>query len=139
MTQIIIATHHSLADGFKSTLEYIAPGLNNVHTINAYLDNRPIELDVEEVMNNIPENENIIVFTDLLGGSVNQEFTKYLSKREFYLISGTNFPILLSLALKSQTEDLTPEDIDIAIRESREQLVYVNKLLSSIEMEDEDE
>ena len=78
MTKIIIASHHSLAEGFKSTLEYIAPGVANIVTLNAYLDNVSIEDQVKAIMNELKEDEETIIFTDLLGGLVNQELTKYL-------------------------------------------------------------
>ncbi|KXB38521.1 PTS sugar transporter subunit IIA [Aerococcus christensenii] len=139
MTKIIIASHHSLAEGFKSTLEYIAPGVANIVTLNAYLDNVSIEDQVKAIMNELKEDEETIIFTDLLGGSVNQEFTKYLPYKKFHLITGANFPVILSLVLKAQNETLADQVIEETIEEAKKQIIYVNKIFNIHEVDEEDE
>ncbi|WP_438478266.1 PTS sugar transporter subunit IIA [Streptococcus pluranimalium] len=138
MTKIIIASHHKLADGLKDTLNYILPSSPDIISMPMYLDNEPIDKKVESALKNINENEKVIVFTDMLGGSVNQEFSKYANE-QIHVITGVNLPILLTIALVAQNGDVSVNQIKEAITESRNQLLYVNEIISSQEMDDLDE
>lgn len=139
MKKIIIATHNRLAEGLKNTLEYIAPNTVEIIDINAYLDDTPIEEQIEKALEQFEEDEQIFVFTDLLGGSVNQEFAKKISEKKIELISGVNLPVVLTIALSLSGGDVTPEAIRQVIEESRNQLVYVNDSLLEQDIDDEDE
>lgn len=81
MKKIIVATHHKLAEGFKETLNYISPNTVEVLYINAYADDTELSEQIDEVLSHFQNDEQIFVFTDLLGGSVNQEFAKELVKK----------------------------------------------------------
>lgn len=139
MKKIVIATHSNLAEGFKDTLNYIAPNTVEVEVINAYIKSDRVEEEIEEVLNKFDSSEQILVFTDLLGGSVNQEFAKFLNQKNIHLIAGANLPVILTLSIAFSMNDLTDEDIVKTIEESRNQLVYVNEVLSSAGGDDFDE
>lgn len=139
MKKIIIATHHKLAEGFKNTLNYIAPNTVDILVINGYVDDEPIESQIEKALDQFDSNDQILVFTDLLGGSVNQSFAKTLEEKEIKLVSGLNLPVLLTLAIQFNGNDLSDDDIRSAIKGAREQLVYVNDVLSEQDMDDMDE
>lgn len=138
MKKIIIASHHNLANGLKSTIEYIAPDTVKIIDINAYLDNTLLITQIEEALENFEKDEQILVFTDLLGGSVNQEFAKKISEYNIELISGVNLPIILTLIL-NPNEVLSGDAIREGIEESKEQIVYVNDSLLVQELDNEDE
>ena len=78
---LVTASHHRMADGLKDTLEFISGGIQETIALSAYVDNRPVEDAVEELMNGFAEEEEVIVLTDLTSGSVNQQFFKYRSVR----------------------------------------------------------
>lgn len=139
MKKIIIATHHKLAEGFKKTLNYIAPNTVDIIAINGYIDDEPIENQIEKALDQFDSNDQILVFTDLLGGSVNQSFAKTLEEKEIKLVSGLNLPVLLTLAIQFNGNDLTDDDIRSALKDAREQLVYVNDALTEQDMDDMDE
>lgn len=65
MKKIIIATHHKLAEGFKKTLNYIAPNTVDIIAINGYIDDEPIENQIEKALDQFDSNDQILVFTDL--------------------------------------------------------------------------
>ena len=139
MKKIIIASHQYLAQGLKSTLEYIVPNTVEVIDINAYIENISVENQILTSLEQCNEEEQIFVFTDLLGGSVNQEFIDKISKYNIELIAGANLPIIMTIVLRLGEQDLTKDDIRVAIEEARNQLVYVNDLLSTHEIDDDDE
>lgn len=139
MKKIIIASHQYLAQGLKSTLEYIVPNTVEVIDINAYIENISVENQILTSLEQCNEEEQIFVFTDLLGGSVNQEFIEKITKYNIELIAGANLPIIMTIVLKLGEQDLTKDEIREAIEEARNQLVYVNDLLSTQEIDEDDE
>lgn len=139
MKKIIIASHQYLAKGLKSTLEYIVPNTVEVIDINAYIENISVENQILTSLEQCNEEEQIFVFTDLLGGSVNQEFINKISKYNIELIAGANLPIIMTIVLSLGEQDLSKDEIRVAIEEARNQLVYVNDLLSTQEVDEDDE
>lgn len=70
MKQILIATHGKMASGIRYTAELIVGQLAEITTIDAYVtpeDN--VEEQFKEFFEKHKE-DRIIVFTDLMGGSV---------------------------------------------------------------------
>ena len=139
MKKIIIASHQYLAQGLKSTLEYIVPNTVEVIDINAYIENISVENQILTSLEQCNEEEQIFVFTDLLGGSVNQGFIEKITKYNIELIAGANLPIIMTIVLGLGEQDLSKDDIRVAIEEARNQLVYVNDLLSTQEVDEDDE
>ena len=140
MKKIIIASHHKLASGFKDTLEYIVPNTVEVLDINAYIDTDTIENEMVSFFEKFDKDEQIFVFTDLLGGSVNQEFVKYINIRNVELIAGMNLPLILSISLAiSEGSQLSSEEIQSLVEESKQQIVYVNEYISQQDLDDDDE
>lgn len=138
MKKIIVATHHKLASGFKDTLNYIAPNSVAVIDINAYLENKSVETEIEEALKQFSDHEPIFVFTDLVVGSVNQAFIKYLNKyKNIKLISGSNLYVMMIIALElSNNQDLSDDTISDIIENARKDLQFVNKsLLDNIDSE----
>ena len=73
MKQILIATHGKMASGIRYTAELIVGQMAEIETIDAYVtpeDN--VEKKFKEYFQK-HEHDRVIVFTDLMGGSVNQK------------------------------------------------------------------
>ena len=139
MKKIIVATHNRLAEGLKSTFDYIAPNTVEIIAISAYLENISVESQVQAALDQFESGEQILVFTDLLGGSVNQTFAKFLDSYNIELIAGVNLPVLMTLALAIGGGDLGETTIRQALEDSRQQIVYVNDMLQEQAMDDMDE
>ena len=108
MRKIILASHHLMAHGLKDTIQYVMPDLDQIETICAYMDNQPVEQQFKDVLGEINEQDEYLIFTDMLGGSVNQEAVKYLNYPNVYVVTGMSLPIVLSvvLRLKFPSDDL---------------------------------
>lgn len=135
MIYYIIASHHSFAAGLKNTLGFITNLPENVIDINAYLDERDVKQQIEEVMRSIPAGSNVIIMTDMLGGSVNQKFYSYVSDA-VHVITGVNIPLALELMLMGEAE-ITAENIKETIEYARSQIVYMNCYQNEFGDEDE--
>lgn len=130
MNQFIIATHSHLAQGLVETVRFFKNDADNIEYLNCYLDDESSQ--VEKLLRQLLDkysDKNVIVMTDIGGGSVNQTAARLRQEYGFKLIAGINFPLLLDLVYK--TEDLTDEAIDKAVNTARQQLFYVNEVMPS--------
>ena len=124
MKQILIATHGKMASGIRYTAELIVGKMDEITTIDAYVtpeDN--VEKKFEEYFAQ-HENDRIFVFTDLMGGSVNQKLLGYSQKENVTLITGTNLPVLMQVMMAD--DDVTEEEIQEFIDDAREELQVVD-------------
>ena len=100
---IVIASHHRMADGLKETLNFITGGLTEVVSLSAYVDNRPVEEEIDELMNGFADEDEVVVLTDLTSGSVNQKFFKYRNRPHTHIVSGMNLPLAVRLLWSLRT------------------------------------
>ncbi|MBE3031390.1 PTS N-acetylglucosamine transporter subunit IIBC [Sneathia sp. DSM 16631] len=139
MKKIIVASHHKLANGFKDTLEYILPNTVEIIDISAYLENVSVDKQIDEVLSNFTKEEQIFVFTDIPGGSVNQAFIRRLNDYNIELISGTNLSILISIATQLGEKNIDKDTIREEIINAASEIVYVNDKLASQSLDEDDE
>ena len=127
--KLLIATHSVFADGIKNAMELVTGEQNSVSTLCAYTnDMTEVETPIKEIIDALCDEEELIVTTDIFGGSVNNEFMKYLSKSNIYLIAGVNLPLLFELIMNLESEN-TVQMIETAVKNARKQLQYCNPLI----------
>ena len=123
MKQILIATHGKMASGIRYTVELIVGKMEGIETIDAYVTP---EDNVEEKFREYfrkHEQDRVIVFTDLMGGSVNQKLMEYSKRENVTLITGTNLPVLMQVMLAD--DDVTDDEIQEYIEDARSELQMV--------------
>lgn len=131
--KIIIASHNHMASGLKSTLEFIAGKQDNVIAFDAYVDGKEIGDTVKNLFDDIASSTEVVVFTDMMAGSVNQKFFPYRVRPHTHIITGMNLPAVLAITLAPANKYLEAQDIHKIIEESREALQYVNEFSSDDE------
>lgn len=130
MRKFLISTHGTFAGGIKSALELIAGKNENVYTIEAYTgENKSIDDDIQEILAKINPSDELIVFTDLMGGSVTNQVIQNALKENVYIISGVNLPLLLDIILADPDAPVT-EIIEAGIVNAKDQIIFVNKLIN---------
>lgn len=134
MSQFIIATHSYLANGYQSSLKFFDNSVNNVQFINAYVDEQTNFTDeLSQMLDQMP-NEQVVILTDMPGGSVNREAVNLIKKYHCQVISGINLALVLELVLNAD-QTLSDETIRLAVSQAQKQLVYVNDLLKEDDLE----
>lgn len=128
MSEFIIATHSYLADGYKHSIKFFNTEVKNIHFINAYTEEKNNFVEQLEKLLNEFEDEQVIILTDLPGGSVNKESASLIKQYNCNVISGINLSLVLELVLSSD-EVLTDEKIRAAVEQARSQIVFMNDLL----------
>ena len=151
--KFLIATHGALAGGFRSSLELIAGVSDAVFILQAYLDeSKPLEEELDSLFRQAGEDEEWVVFSDLLGGSITNQLVRAASRvgagtsegagtgagagTNIHIVAGFNLPLLIEVVL-SDPEMPVEEVLEQAILRAREQLVYVNKLITQNNNESE--
>ena len=85
------------------------------------------ESDIDELFNQLKNDDQLIVCTDIQYGSVNQNFVKAAIKRKHpnvLIVSGINLPILLEIVLRP--DDFTTEDLNDFVEKSKGQIVNID-------------
>jgi mannose/fructose-specific phosphotransferase system component IIA len=128
--KFLIATHGAFAKGISSSLDIIIGPMENVFLLQAYLDeNKGIEEELTGLLGNVREDDEWVIFSDLLGGSITNQVLQVALRENVHVVAGFNLPVLLEVLL-ADTNDPIEEVIEQAIIQAREQLVYVNKLIN---------
>ena len=131
MRKFLIAGHGQFASGLKSALDIIAGETERVWTIDAYVnENKSIEDEVAQVINQLNPGDELIVLTDLMGGSITNQVLRSIDIKQVPVLSGVNFPVLIDLVM-SDPDTPTAEAIASAMAIGREQLVHVNTLIDN--------
>ncbi|SJZ38950.1 PTS sugar transporter subunit IIA [Anaerorhabdus furcosa] len=124
MRKILIASHGKFAEGVVDTVTFFA-GEQNISFICAYIDNQSLQEKIEVALQDIKEEDELVIFTDLLGGSVNRAFLPYLQRQHTHIITGVNLAVILEIVAK-QDDYLMNEEVNAIVNEAQKQLVYLN-------------
>lgn len=119
MIKLLFATHGMLASGMKHAIELLSGEAKQLTVIDAYIDKRNFVDDLNDFINSCDPSDQIILLSDIYGGSVNQEMYKVLDhKSNITLICGVNMPLVLELILINE-EHLSDDKIDELILQSQ--------------------
>ena len=81
MQRLVLASHGYLAEGMKNSAQIIVGKSAKIYTICAYVkEGITLESQINELFDSFPEDDEMIVVTDIFGGSVNNEFMQRLQK-----------------------------------------------------------
>lgn len=123
MRKILIATHGYFADGVMSSLKLLVGEREEITIINAYVDETDVTKQYDAFFDKLSSDDEVIVFTDLYGGSVNQQLFNYTEPQKAILITGFNLPILLEVLLAP--ERITKEKAHQLVENCRSELKVV--------------
>lgn len=125
MNKILLASHGQFAIGLKNTLEIFLGPSDRIVAVGAYMDSSSDYMhELQQFIDTAKEDESII-FTDIYGGSVNQQVTRMVleSNKAIPIITSMNLPIVLSIALANQA--LSSSFINQTISECIPQLIQL--------------
>ena len=132
------ATHGTLATGMKSTLELLIGNTADITCLTAYVNPEDnVDEQLKVYFSEVSDEDQVIVCTDLMGGSVNQKVVPYAQKENVFLIAGFNLPLILELAMNE--DKVTKEELLDSIEESRKNMMLVQVEIPEGKKEDEEE
>ncbi|WP_372756790.1 PTS N-acetylglucosamine transporter subunit IIBC [Lactococcus lactis] len=101
------------------------------------MDNKPIGETIQEIFAERSEDEEVVVLTDLLAGSVNQNFFNYKNRPHTHIFTGMNMALGLSLLLEPTNDYLDVDRIHHIVSEAQANLVYMNEFQAEVDEDDE--
>lgn len=133
MKRFIIATHGTMAQGMKTSIELVCGEQQNIDTICCYTkDGSDIEGTFEAIEKQSSDDDVLIICVDMFYGSVAQRLVPYLSRKNTYMIAGINLPIMLELVFFEG--DFSKSAIEKCVHAGLEQMFFVDveKMQSSM-------
>ncbi len=130
MLKLFLSSHGHLASGMKSSIEILA-GINTRLTVfDAYVNQENVQEHLEEFYKDVASDDQVVLMSDLYGGSVNQQMYLYLDRPNTTLIAGVNLALVLELSIR---DSITADDLEKLVEQSREMLRIVKPEVSSKE------
>lgn len=84
MRKILIATHGEFAGGLKQTMDFVLGGNEKVGVLSAYTTpDFDMGREAAAVVDELEDGDELIVLTDVLGGSVANAFSGHISHPGF--------------------------------------------------------
>ncbi|GFK21084.1 PTS mannose transporter subunit IIA [Tetragenococcus halophilus] len=135
--KIILASHGKFASGILSSLELICGKNEAISALDCYInENFDLKKTIDQLMLE-NEKKELIVVTDLFGGSVNNEFLRYIKRPDFYLIAGLNLPFLIEFSTQFANTDKVSELILQSLDNCKESIQFCNESFDK-EVEEEE-
>ncbi len=123
----IIAGHGGYPSKTLKTIEFLAGVHDNIYAVSEEVSNNDYQLTLQTLLQKHADQQ-VIIFTDVLEGAINQYCIRLLHQYQFKLIAGYNLAIILELLYVESASD---ETIENAISVGREQMAYVNDLVKA--------
>ncbi|BCA84689.1 PTS mannose transporter subunit IIA [Enterococcus saigonensis] len=135
--KMILASHGKFASGILSSLELICGKNDNITTLDCYItEDFDLTKAVDALMEQNAEAE-VVVVTDLFGGSVNNEFLRYIDRQHFYLVAGMNLPFLIEFATQFMFAPDLKQTIATVLDSSKEAIQFCNLTYSTTVAEED--
>ncbi len=135
MLKMFLSSHGYLASGMQSSLEILCGANSRLTVFDAYINQETVQEHLDVFYETVSENDEVILLSDLYGGSVNQVMYTYLGKPNTRLIAGVNLALVLELSVR---ESITDEELSSLVEQSREMLRIV-ELDTSEETQEQDD
>lgn len=123
MLKLFLSSHGHLASGLKSSLDILLGNSSNVYIFDAYVDEHSVQFKLDEFYRHVSEDDQVILMSDLYGGSVNQVMVTYLNHPNTTLITGVNLALVLELSIKQGT--VSECEIEEIVENSRRMMKVV--------------
>ncbi|MCR4855977.1 MAG: PTS sugar transporter subunit IIA [Erysipelotrichaceae bacterium] len=119
---MFISSHGHFASGIKSSVEILMGPNPRITVFDAYVDQDSVQEHLDAFYETVGEDDDVILLSDLYGGSVNQVMYTYLTKPNTTLVAGVNLSLVLELAVR---EEISKEELLELVEQSRTMLRVV--------------
>lgn len=131
MRHIILISHGYMAEGTAGSAEMILGKREDLSYISAYVEgNDSVRKEALKQMERFEEDAEILILTDIFGGSVNNELLNLMERKNVYLISGMNLALVIGLLARADEEQDTETIIAECLEEAEKNMKFCNRELS---------
>ncbi len=127
MINILLVTHGNFGKELLKSSELIIGPVENAESISFQQGEGFDSLlkNVEEAVSRLSEDD-LIVFTDMYGGSPFNAVSRTMKNNNFYHITGINFPLFIDIAVNRDAYTLE-EIAEKIIKNGKKSIVFVNE------------
>ncbi len=127
MINLLLVTHGNFGKELLKSSELIIGNIENAESISFEQGDSFEELlkKVEEAVERLSKDD-LIIFTDMYGGSPFNAVARTMKNRNFYHITGINFPLFIDIAVNRDTYSLE-EIAEKIIKNGKKSIVFVNE------------
>lgn len=135
MLKLFLSSHGHMASGIKSSVEILCGTNHNLTVFDAYVDQQCVSDALDEFYKTVNEDDQVLLLSDLYGGSVNQQMYLYLERPNTMLVAGVNLALVLELTTRTS---ITEEELKELVEQSR-QMLRVVEVEKKEETEEQDD
>lgn len=122
MLKIFLSSHGKFASGIQSSCGILLGPSENLTVFDAYIDQSSVQDHLDPFFETVGPEDQVLLCSDLFGGSVNQVMYTYLNRPNTRLVAGVNMTFMMNILGEDPEDQLTEERLDEIIEESREYL-----------------
>lgn len=100
MLKIFLSSHGRFASGIRSSCEILLGAQQNLTVFDAYVDNDTVQEHLDDFYKTVSAEDQVLLCSDLYGGSVNQSMYPYLQKPNTRLVSGVNMTFMMKSCVR---------------------------------------
>lgn len=122
MLKIFLSSHGHFASGIKSSLDILLGNSKNITVFDAYVDESSVQEHLDAFFSEVSEEDQVLLLSDLYGGSVNSVMYTYLTHPNTYLVAGVNLACVLEFSVQTEINE---EIIHSVVEQSRQMMMQV--------------
>lgn len=118
MLKFFLSSHGHLASGLKSSIDILLGSSDRLTVFDAYVDEKSLEEELNAFYSGVSGEDQVILLSDMYGGSVNSIMYTFLDRPNTTLVAGVNLALVIGLIINEGP--LSREDIEHVVEQSRE-------------------
>ena len=123
MVKFFLSTHGHMASGLKSSIDILLGDSSCLTVFDAYVDEKSLEDELNAFYWTVEPEDQVILLSDMFGGSVNSMMYLFLNRPNTMLVTGVNLALVIGLIVGK--DSLTRESVEELIGQSREAIRIV--------------
>ena len=133
MLRLFLSSHGHLASGMKTSLDILLGRSDSIEVFDAYIDECSVQEKLDAFYETVGEEDEVLLLSDLYGGSVNQVMATYLDRPHTRLVAGVNLACVLELSIQESVSD----EMIASIVENSRQMMQIVSLDEDVETEED--
>ena len=123
MVKFFLSSHGHLASGIKSSIDILLGNSDRLTVFDAYVDEKSLEEELNAFYRGVAPEDQVILMSDMYGGSVNSIMYTFLDRPNTTLLAGVNLALVIGLVINDGP--ISREMLRDVVEQSREALRIV--------------
>lgn len=123
MVKFFLSSHGHLASGIKSSIDILLGNSDRLTVFDAYVDEKSLEEELNAFYQGVGPEDQVILMSDMYGGSVNSIMYTFLDRPNTTLLAGVNLALVIGLVINEGP--ISKEMLRDVVEQSREALKIV--------------